>query len=149
MGFFIFDHVCPCLFQISENSPFCQPQLTHHGCCKEGPALLYKFYHSTIESIVVYCVTVWYGVCSAADKKVIQRVINSINNHWLFSGRDCKHKIPPLETLKSRITDYSHPGHLHFALRETSERHLKTRPNRLKNRFFPKSSGCSESIRTF
>lgn len=54
--------------------------------------LLSTFYHTTIECILVYCVTVRY-----ARKKAIQNMINNANNHWLFSTsseRNCKHKIP-------------------------------------------------------
>ncbi|KAK0152895.1 RNA-directed DNA polymerase from mobile element jockey [Merluccius polli] len=40
-----------------------------------SPQILVNFYRSTIESILTNCVTVWYGNCSASDRKALQRVV--------------------------------------------------------------------------
>lgn len=105
--------------------------------------LLVIFYRSSIESILVYCVTVWYAGCSAADKKRIQRVINTAQK---IVG--CP--LPSLEEiatsrLMSKATkialDCSHPGHQLFELLPSGRRFRcpKTRTSRFKNSFFPKA----------
>lgn len=46
--------------------------------------LLNCFYHATIESVLTYCIPVWYAGCSAADKKRLQGVVRMAEkNHWL------------------------------------------------------------------
>ncbi len=42
--------------------------------------LLVAFYRSAIESVLTYCLTVWYGGCSGTDKKALQRVIKNVQN---------------------------------------------------------------------
>ncbi|KAI2661110.1 hypothetical protein H4Q32_030147 [Labeo rohita] len=37
------------------------------------PPILTTFYRGTIESVLTSCITVWYGNCSAADRKTLQR----------------------------------------------------------------------------
>ncbi|KAF7645680.1 hypothetical protein LDENG_00199970, partial [Lucifuga dentata] len=39
--------------------------------------LLVTFYRSTIESVITYCISAWYAGSSAADRKALQRVINT------------------------------------------------------------------------
>lgn len=36
------------------------------------------FYCFAIDNVLMYCITVWYTSCSAADRKAVQRVINTI-----------------------------------------------------------------------
>lgn len=50
-------------------------RLLKKSCLDEK--LLVAFYCSTIESILVYCVTVRYARCSAADEKAIQNILNT------------------------------------------------------------------------
>ena len=33
-----------------------------------------SFYRATIEPVLMYCVTVWFAACSAADRRALQRV---------------------------------------------------------------------------
>ena len=42
-----------------------------------GPQILIRFYSCTIESILTGCITVWYGNCSASDRKSLQRVVRT------------------------------------------------------------------------
>ncbi len=35
------------------------------------------FYRGTIKSVLTSCITVWYGNCSAADHKTLQRTVNT------------------------------------------------------------------------
>ncbi len=39
------------------------------------PHILTTFYRGTIESVLTSCITVWYGSCSAADRKTHQRTV--------------------------------------------------------------------------
>ncbi|KAL0152345.1 hypothetical protein M9458_052068 [Cirrhinus mrigala] len=41
------------------------------------PPILTTFYRGTIESVLTSCITVWYGNCSAADRKTLQRTVNT------------------------------------------------------------------------
>ena len=42
-----------------------------------GPQILNSFYSCTIESILIGCITAWYGNCSASDCKALQRVVGT------------------------------------------------------------------------
>ncbi|XP_059827153.1 paladin-like, partial [Hypanus sabinus] len=39
--------------------------------------MLVTFYRCTIESILTYCISVWYLSCTAADRRALQRVVSS------------------------------------------------------------------------
>ncbi|KAK3511283.1 hypothetical protein QTP70_034808, partial [Hemibagrus guttatus] len=39
--------------------------------------ILVNFYHCPIESILTNCITVWYGNCSVADRKALQREVKT------------------------------------------------------------------------
>ncbi len=39
--------------------------------------ILTTFYRGTIESVLTSCITVWYGNCSAADRKTLQQTVNT------------------------------------------------------------------------
>jgi len=42
-----------------------------------GTSVHTSFYRGAVESILTSCVTVWFGNCSAADRKALQRVVKS------------------------------------------------------------------------
>lgn len=103
--------------------------------------LLVTFYRATIESIMAYCVTAWYAGCSAADRRALQRVINTAQR---ITG--CS--LPSLEDIASSrylsragniIKDSSHPGNHMFDLLPSGRRYRshRTRTTRLRNSFFP------------
>ena len=105
--------------------------------------LLVLFYRATIESILVYCITAWYAGCSAADRRALQRVINTAQK---ITG--CS--LPSLEDIASSryhsravsiIKDTSHPSNHLFDLLPSGRRYRshKTRTNRLRNSFFPRA----------
>ncbi len=60
------------------------------------PPILTTFYRGTIESVLTSCITVWYGNCSAADRKTLQRTVNTAakiivplsHPSWTFSLHD-------------------------------------------------------------
>lgn len=77
-----------------------------------------NFYCSTMESVLTYCVTVWFAVCSAADRKTLQGVIKteekiigcpSASLVDIPSSR-CLNKVGHI------IKDSTHPGHELFSL---------------------------------
>ncbi len=91
--------------------------------------LLVSFYRSTIESVLVYCISVWYSSCTAADKKALQRIINTAQK---ITG--CS--LPSLESIarshylsraKNIIKDTSHPGHHLFNLLPSGRRYRSLR----------------------
>lgn len=103
--------------------------------------LLVSFYQATIESVLTYCVTVWFTACSAADRKALQRVIRTAEK---IIG--CP--LPPLEDIatsrcisrgKKIWADSTHPGQKLFILLPSGKRlrSSKCRTNRLRNSFYP------------
>ncbi len=64
------------------------------------PPILTTFYRGTIESVLTSCITVWYGNCSAADRKTLQRTVNTAQRSsvplshpsWTFSLHDAPAK---------------------------------------------------------
>ena len=105
--------------------------------------LLLTFYRSSIESLLTYCITVWYGSCTVADRERLQRVVRAAQR---IVGRP----LPSLEDIytsrclsraQNMIRDNSHPGSRLFDLLPSGRRYrcLRTRTNRLKNSFFPRA----------
>ncbi|GAA6093390.1 mas-related G-protein coupled receptor member A4-like [Tachysurus ichikawai] len=77
-----------------------------------------SFYRSTFESLLAYCISVWYSGCIPAEKRALQRIINTAQ---IITG--CS--LPSLEDIASPrhlsrtnniIKDTSHPDHHLFAL---------------------------------
>ena len=82
--------------------------------------LLVAFYRSTIESVLMYCITAWFSNCTVADRKNLQRVINT-------AQRITGSPLPSLEHIASKrclrraraiTADPSHPGQHLFNLLE-------------------------------
>ncbi len=105
--------------------------------------LLETFYRSAVESLLTYCITVWYCSCTEAERKGIQRIINtaqriigcplpSLKN--LYNSR-CLSRAQNIEK------DHSHPGSQLFNLLPSGRRYrcIKSRTNRLKDSFFPRA----------
>ncbi len=46
------------------------------------PPVFTTFCRGTIESVLTSYITVWYGNCSAADRKTLQRTVTAAKNHW-------------------------------------------------------------------
>ncbi len=107
------------------------------------PPILTTFYRGTIESVLTSCITVWYGNCSAADRKTLQRTVNmaekiigaplpSILDIFLAQ---CSSKT------NSIVKDPTHPSHSLFQLLPSGRRYrsIRARSARLLNSFFPKA----------
>jgi hypothetical protein len=74
-----------------------------------SPQILKKLYSCTLESILTGCITVWYGNCSASDRKALQRVVRTaqyITGAKLSAIQDlctrqCQRKDPKIVRLQS------------------------------------------------
>lgn len=105
--------------------------------------LLVSFYRCSIESILTYCICVWFWSCTAAERKALQRVVNTAQKiigcplpalTELYNTR-C------LKKAHSILKDPSHPGHCHFQLMRSGRRYraMNTKTNRLKDSFYPRA----------
>ncbi len=107
------------------------------------PSWFPTFYRGTIESVLTSCITVWYGNCSAADRKTLQRTVNtaakiicaplpSILDIFLAQ---CSSKT------NSIVKDPTTPPTVLFQLLPSGRRYrsIKARSVRLLNSFFPQA----------
>uniref|UniRef100_A0A3Q3MEX0 Reverse transcriptase domain-containing protein n=1 Tax=Labrus bergylta TaxID=56723 RepID=A0A3Q3MEX0_9LABR len=106
-------------------------------------AVLMNFYRCVIESILTSSVSVWYGNCSVADRKALQRVVKT-------AQRITRCPLPAIEDVQRKrclrrahgiLKDSSHPAHRLFTLLPSGRRFrsLRTRTSRLRNSFFPRA----------
>ncbi|KAF7644919.1 hypothetical protein LDENG_00213430 [Lucifuga dentata] len=103
--------------------------------------LLVTFYRSTIESVITYCISAWYAGSSAADRKALQRVINTaqkivgcpLPSLEEIAGSRC------LRRSTAILKDPSHPAHHLFERMPSGKRYrsMKARTSRLRNSFYP------------
>ncbi|CAI5682805.1 unnamed protein product [Oreochromis niloticus] len=96
--------------------------------------ILVNFYRCTIESILTNCITVWYGNCSASDRKALQRVVKTaqrIAGAPLPAIKDIYRK-RCLKRAGKIIKDPSHPSHRLFTLLPSGRRYrsLRTKTTR-------------------
>ncbi len=106
------------------------------------PPILTTFYRGTIESVLTSCITVWYGNCCAADRKTLQRKVNTaakIISAPLPSILDifltrCSSKA------NSIVEDPTHPSHSLLQLLPSGRlyRSIRARSARLLNSFSPR-----------
>lgn len=114
--------------------------LKKNNLCRK---LLVTFYRSAIQSTLTYCLTVWHAGCSAADKKALQRVVNTaqkITGCPLPSLQDISNT-RYLSRAKQIVSDCSHPDHFLFDLLPSGRcfRSIKARTSRYINSFYPKA----------
>ncbi|KAI3364455.1 hypothetical protein L3Q82_011247, partial [Scortum barcoo] len=92
--------------------------------------ILVNFYRCTIESILTSCITVWYGSCSAADRKALQRVVKAM------PSASQRAPLPSIEDIYRKrclkragkiIKDSSHPAHRLFTLLPSGKRYRSAR----------------------
>ncbi|KAL0153248.1 hypothetical protein M9458_051423 [Cirrhinus mrigala] len=107
------------------------------------PPILTTFYRGTIEIVLTSCITVWYGNCSAADRKTLQRTVNTAAKTIsaplpsildIFLAR-CSSKA------SSIVKDPTHPSHNLFQLLPSGRRYrsIKAHSVRFLNSFFPQA----------
>ncbi|KAI4896578.1 hypothetical protein NFI96_002902 [Prochilodus magdalenae] len=120
------------------------------------PDILTNFYRCTIESILMACITVWYGSCTAYECKALKRVVRTAE--FIIGS-----KLPDLQDIyqsrclrklhKNRL-DCSHPAHSLFTLLLSGRKYcsIQARTNRLINSFYPQAirflNKLSDSIRS-
>ena len=105
--------------------------------------LLMSFYRCTVESVLSYGVSLWFSSCTEAERKALQRVINTaqkIIGCPLPSLEDI-YNMRCLRRAHSILRDPSHPGHHLFELLPSGRpfRTIKAKTNRLKNSFYPRA----------
>ena len=93
-----------------------------------------SFYRCSIESILTYCMGVWYWSCTAAERDALQRVINT-------AQKIIRCSLPSLSELSnshflkkahSILEDPSHPGHEHLICAITKDTHAITYTNNIR-----------------
>ncbi len=103
--------------------------------------LLVSFYRASIESILTYCICIWYTSCTVAQRKALQRVITTAQKiiGCPLSSLEDLHRSRCQKKAQNIIKDTSHPGHSLFELLPSGKRYrlMNTRTNRLKHSFYP------------
>ena len=103
--------------------------------------LLLSFYHCSIDSILTYCLCVWFPSCTVALRKRFQGVIKAAQKiiGCPLPSLEEVHSARCLKQSHAILKDSSHPGHKLFELLPSGKRFrsLKTRTNRLQNSFYP------------
>ncbi len=105
--------------------------------------ILTTFYRGNIESVLTSCITVWYGNCSAADRKTLQRTVNTAAKIIgaplpsildIFLAR-CSNKVTSI------VKDPTHPSHSLFQLLPSGRwfRSIRACSARLLNSFLPQA----------
>ena len=105
-----------------------------------GPQMLKKLYSCTI---LTGCITAWYGNCLASDRRLLQRVVRTVQ---YITGA----KIPEIQDLYTRrcqrkpqkiVQDSSHSNHRLLSLQPHGKRYrsAKSRSKRLLNSFYPQA----------
>lgn len=117
-------------------------------------AVLTSFYRGAVESILTSCATVWFGNCSAADRKALQRVVKSVQR---ITGSS----FPTIEDIYSSrcwdraasiLKDSFHPAYGLFTPLPSGRRlrSIWARTTRLRKSFFPEVvrmiNSCSSTL---
>ena len=104
-------------------------------------SMLLQLYRATVESILTFSITVWYGNTSVEDRSRLQKVINAAEK---IVG--CR--LPSLDSLYTQratrrvnkiVADTSHPAHSLFDTLPSGRklRSIPARTERLRKSFFP------------
>ncbi|KAK0136250.1 hypothetical protein N1851_027855 [Merluccius polli] len=105
--------------------------------------ILSNFYRCTVESILTSSITVWYGNCTAQDRKALQRVVKTAQH---ISGA-AFHSLQDIYSTRvtrrahNIIKDSTHPQHRLFTLLPSGGRYqsLRSRTTRMTNSFYPQA----------
>ena len=103
--------------------------------------LLVSFYRCSIESILTYCICVWFTSCTAAQRKKLQRVIDTAQKiiGCPLPTLEDLHRSRCLKKSENIVKDTSHPGHSLLELLPSGKRFrsIKSRTCRFSNSFYP------------
>ncbi|KAK2878201.1 hypothetical protein Q8A73_012383 [Channa argus] len=107
------------------------------------PPILTMFYRGTIESILSSCITAWFGNCTVADRKTLQRIVRTAEKIIGVSLPSIMHIYTTrcIRKANSIVDDRTHPSHTLFTLLPSGKRFRSIRPttSRLCNSFFPQA----------
>ncbi|KAI4892705.1 hypothetical protein NFI96_013467 [Prochilodus magdalenae] len=107
------------------------------------PDILTNLNRCTIESILTACITVWYGSCTAYDRKALKRVVRTVESIIGSKLPDLQdiYRSRCLRKIQKILLDCSHPAHDLFTLLPSGRRYhsIQARTNRLKNSFYPQA----------
>ncbi len=97
--------------------------------------LLVSFYRCAIESILTYCICVWFSSCTVAERKALQRDVNTAQKiiGCPLPSLEDRYSSHCLRKANYILRDPSPPGHTHFELLPSGRRYrsMKTQTNRL------------------
>ncbi len=102
--------------------------------------LLVNYYRSVIESVITYCIAVWYSGCTSENKKSLQWIIKTAEKitGYQLPGLDDIYRARCIRKAKTFIRDPSHPGHNIFTFLPSGKRYrtLYAHTTRLKSSFY-------------
>uniref|UniRef100_A0A8C1Q2K8 Alkylated DNA repair protein AlkB homologue 8 N-terminal domain-containing protein n=2 Tax=Cyprinus carpio TaxID=7962 RepID=A0A8C1Q2K8_CYPCA len=115
-----------------------------------SPSILRSFYTCTIESILMGCITAWFGNSTAGNRKALKRVVRTASH--IVGG-----ELPSLQDIYTRrcirksqriISDSSHPSHRLLSLLPSGRRlrSIRSRTSRLRDSFFPQAIRLMNSL---
>ena len=97
-------------------------------------------YRGAIESILSSCITLWFGSCTASNRKTLQRIVNTAER---IIGASLPSLLDIYNTRLNRkalsiVGDPTHPSYFLFTLlpSERRFRSLRSSNTRIKNNFF-------------
>ncbi len=107
------------------------------------PPILTTFYRGTIENVLTSCITFWHGNCGAADRKTLQRTVNT-------AAKIICSPLPSILVIllarcsskgNSIVKDPTNPSHSLFQLLPSGRWYqiIRARSARLLNSFFPQA----------
>ncbi|KAK3528470.1 hypothetical protein QTP70_000117 [Hemibagrus guttatus] len=107
------------------------------------PLIMTTFYRGTIESILSSCISVWFGNCTASDRKTLQWIVRTaekIIGVSLPSIMDM-YTIHCIHKARIIVNDPTHPSHTLFTLLTSGKRYRSIRAltTRLLNSFLPQA----------
>lgn len=113
-------------------------------------SVLAAFYRCVVESTLTFSMTTWYGNCSAADRKALQRVVQTAQK----ITRSSHPSIEDIYTSRCRSSaahimgDSTHPAHRLFESLPSGKRlrSIKSRTTRLKCSFYPEAVRLMNSV---
>ncbi|KAK0154530.1 hypothetical protein N1851_003367 [Merluccius polli] len=112
--------------------------------------ILCNFYRCVIESILTNCITAWYGNCTVADRKSLQRVVKAAQHitRTPLPTIEVVQKKRCLNRARSILRDLSHPAYRLFQLLPSGRRYrcLQTKTSRFRNSFFPTAVSLLNSV---
>ena len=121
-------------------------QLRKFGLRRE---ILRQFYRSTVESILTFSISVWFGGTDQAQRKMLDRVVS-------HASRTVGEELTPLATIyearmttraKKIVSDPAHPAHHLFQRLPSGRRYrlIKAGTARLRRSFFPSAVSALNS----